>query len=141
MGWYQFAPGTLSYLGYDYITPAKFKRNPDIFPPEMQVEVLKALIRCNEAELERYICYVGKKINGITITKSGLLAGAHIGGARGVKLYLLSDGKINRRDMNGTTIGRYIKVFQGYELDYVRVQTLYRTNLNKKRITHIISGV
>jgi hypothetical protein len=114
MGWFQFAPATLAWLGYGYITPARFKKDPDIFPRELQVQVLKAFIHSNEIELTDYMGYIGKTINGTMITKSGILAGAHLGGAMAVKLYLSSGGIINNQDLFGTTIRDYIKKFQGY---------------------------
>lgn len=116
MGWFQFTPATLQRLGYGHITPEKFRQDPSIFPEEVQVIALKALMACNENSLRSYMCYVGKTINGVKITKSGLLAGAHLGGAGGVITFLLSDGRVNYGDMNGTSIGDYIREFQGYNI-------------------------
>jgi hypothetical protein len=48
MGWFQFAPATLTYLGYGDITPAKFSKDPDIFPQELQLKLVAVLIKCNE---------------------------------------------------------------------------------------------
>ena len=62
---------------------------------------------------KKYSDYYGKKINGITITLSGLIAGAHLKGMGGVKQFL--KGKDNA-DALGTKISEYIKKFGGYNL-------------------------
>jgi hypothetical protein len=116
IGWFQFSQETLSTLGYGYITCKGFKSDPCIFPPELQMKVLQVLIKTNESQLMDFMYYVGKVINGITITRAGLLAGAHLGGAMGVRLYLLSGGRINKQDMNATTIQDYMREFQSYNI-------------------------
>ena len=63
--------------------------------------------------------FVGKFINGYTITPSGLLAGAHLKGAGGVIEYLKSDGKNNSKDAFGTSIESYIKNFGGYDVSSI----------------------
>jgi hypothetical protein len=116
IGWFQFSPATLKTLGYGYIRPERFKNDPGIFPPELQMQVLKALIRSNEILLSEYMAFVGKTINGTLITRSGIIAGAHLGGATGVKMYLLSHGNINNQDSYKTMISDYMKEFQGYNI-------------------------
>jgi hypothetical protein len=117
MGWFQFAPGTLRWLGYGNITPGSFAKDPEIFSQELQIKVLQVYIKSNQLELQDCIdAYEGKTINGVLITRSGILAGAHLGGPTGVRLYLVSNGAINRQDMNGTSIQDYIKHFQGYDI-------------------------
>lgn len=63
--------------------------------------------------------YVGKKINGVKITESGLLAGAHLVGVGGVRKYLKSNGKNDVKDRNGTPVSTYIKKFAGYEVSKI----------------------
>jgi len=63
--------------------------------------------------------YVGKTINGIRITQSGLLAGAHLVGPGGVKDFLQSNGKIDVKDKNGTPVSSYIKKFAGYNIEEI----------------------
>ena len=116
LGEWQFAYPTLIKLGYKYITPKKFKRNPSIFPRELQLTVLKQLIEINEYSLRPYDGYIGTTINGIKITKGGLLAGMHLGGLGAIKSFLLSEGYMNRKDRNGTSISDYIKEFSIYNL-------------------------
>ncbi len=57
--------------------------------------------------------YYGQIINGITITLSGLVAGAHLKGLGGVKQFL--NGNDNA-DALGTKISEYIDKFGGYNL-------------------------
>ena len=63
--------------------------------------------------------YLNLFINGIEITPSGLLAGAHLKGAGSVIEYLRSGGKNNSKDGFGTTIESYIKQFAGYDVSEI----------------------
>ena len=60
--------------------------------------------------------YVGKIINGTTITESGMLAGSHLVGVGGLKKYLISNGTNDVKDGTGTRISYYIKKFEGYNV-------------------------
>jgi hypothetical protein len=60
--------------------------------------------------------YVGKTINGYTITPSGLLAGAHLKGAGSVIKYLKSNGALIEKDAFGTSVETYIKKFANYDI-------------------------
>lgn len=60
--------------------------------------------------------YVGKMINGVEITPSGILGAAHLKGPGGVKKYLESNGKNNPKDGFGTSVENYMKKFSGYDL-------------------------
>lgn len=59
---------------------------------------------------------VGLKINGIDVTPSGLLAGAHLVGNGGVGQYVNSKGKSIPKDKNGTSVEEYIKKFGNYDV-------------------------
>lgn len=129
LGEWQFTHSTLINLGYNDITPEEFKKDPNIFPRELQLEALKALITMNEISLNkritrndtsRYIDFIGKTINGIPITKGGLLAGMHLGGIGGIKLFIESNGKIDPQDGYNTKLSDYIKEFSIYELQIKR---------------------
>ncbi len=61
--------------------------------------------------------YIGKTINGVQITQSGLIAGAHLVGYGGLKSYLSSNGTIIPKDGNETAITSYIKKLGGYTID------------------------
>ena len=60
--------------------------------------------------------YVGKEINGVKITQSGLLAAAHLKGQGSVKQYLASNGKDIPKDRLGTSVEDYLKKFAGYDV-------------------------
>jgi hypothetical protein len=114
MGKYQFGAETLDFLGYHGITPETFKANPGIFPPSMQEQALKDLIRFNEKALSKYKHYIGTVINGVRITKAGLMAAAHLAGAGGVQHYLTSNH--NATDCNGSSIQSYLQEFSNFNI-------------------------
>ncbi len=60
--------------------------------------------------------YIGQTINGIKITQSALLGGAHLVGSSGVHKFLSSNGQIDTKDRNGTAISQYMKKFQDYDV-------------------------
>lgn len=115
-GEFQFHESTLWYLGYRKITLKKFMANPSIFPPEMQVKALKTLIKVNQVFLMDYEHFIGDSIKGIRITRSGMIAASHLGGAGSLQKFLNSRGEINKKDMFGTAISDYLKNFSYYDL-------------------------
>ena len=60
--------------------------------------------------------YVGKTINGILITQSGLVAASHLVGAGKVKTWLSSNGATVPVDGSGTKMTEYLQKFGGYAL-------------------------
>lgn len=60
--------------------------------------------------------YLGLIINGILITPSGLLAGAHLKGAGSVIKYLKSNGQIIEKDGFNTSIEDYLREFSNYDV-------------------------
>jgi len=116
-GEWQFYESTLKYLGFRSITLKKFKKHPEIFPRELQMKALKSLIRVNLSLLMNYEQFIGDSINGVVITKSGMIAASHLGGAGSLQKFLESDGRINRKDVLGTSILDYLKKFRNYDLD------------------------
>lgn len=116
-GEWQFAESTLRYLGYRKITLKKFKSNPGIFPRDMQRAALKNLIKVNLIYLRDYYHFIGDTIKGIVITKSGLIAASHLGGAGSLKKFLNSDGRVNKKDILGTSIYDYLRKFNDYDLE------------------------
>jgi hypothetical protein len=116
-GEWQFAESTLRYLGFRKITLKKFKTDPSIFPRELQIGALKALIRVNLIYLKDYEYYIGHSIKGITVTKSGMIAASHLGGAGSLMKFLDSKGRINPQDLFGTSVSDYLKNFSSYDLD------------------------
>lgn len=74
--------------------------------------------------------YIGKEINGVKVTQSGLLAAAHLKGPRAVKEYLQSDGKNIPKDAFGTSVENYMKKFEGYDVSSVTGIKDAKTNDN-----------
>lgn len=114
MGKYQFGKGTLSLIGI---------HDPQLFleTPELQEAAFYANASRNKWILKRDIArFAGKKINGIEITESGILAAAHLAGPGSVKKYLRSWGANSFSDAFGTSIGFYIKKFAGYDTSFVQ---------------------
>jgi len=114
LGKYQFGKETLKMIGI--YNPTYFLRNP-----ELQEQAFIANAERNKWILRRDIKrFVGKKVNGITITESGILAAAHLAGPGSVKKYLRSYGAIGFSDAYGTTIQIYMKKFSGYDTSFVK---------------------
>jgi len=109
LGKYQFGKSTLERFRI-YDTEA-FLQNP-----ELQEDAFKALCSLNKWILIRDIKRsVGKKINGVVITESGILAAAHLSGAGNVKKYLRSNGSKTFSDAYGSSVQHYMKKFSGYD--------------------------
>lgn len=120
------AVNTLGYLGkyqFGITTLNRFKiNNPKYFlkNPELQEKAFTALCSVNKWILRKDIQRkVGKTINGIKITESGILAAAHLSGAGNVKKYLRSNGNHNLSDAYGSSIAYYMKKFAGYDLSEI----------------------
>jgi len=116
-GEWQFSESTLRTLGYRHITLRKFKADPQIFPKELQRKVLESLIKSNLSILRNYDHFIGDTIRNVVITKSGMIAASHLGGAGSLKSFLRTNGRINRKDVLGTSIRDYLRRFDDYELD------------------------
>lgn len=113
LGKYQFGIGTLQLMGVYNAT--YFLNNP-----VLQERVFQINIARNKWILRKDINrFVGKRIGGVEITESGMLAAAHLAGAGNVKKYLRSYGKYNVADVYGTDITNYMKKFSGYDVSYV----------------------
>ncbi|TDK46224.1 calcium-binding protein [Antarcticimicrobium luteum] len=66
---------------------------------------------------------VGHVVDGILLTASGLLAGAHLLGAGTLRTWVRSEGTLDLRDAYGTPISDYIGLFGGYEIPFVASST------------------
>lgn len=116
----------LGYLGKFQFGKSTLKRfkiyngNTFLSSPELQEEAFLALCSVNKWILRKDIKRsVGKKINGVVITESGILAAAHLSGAGNVKKYLRSYGDFSFKDAFGTSIEYYMKKFGGYDTSFV----------------------
>ena len=113
LGKYQFGKNTLKLIGV-YNT-SKFLKDP-----ELQEKAFIANSSRNKWILRRDIKrFVGKHIDGVLVTESGVLAAAHLAGPGSVKKYLRSYGAIGFADAYGTTIRNYMKKFSGYDTSFV----------------------
>lgn len=117
---------TLGYLGkyqFGRTTLARFKiYNTTAFlkNPELQEKAFIALCKVNKWILRKDIQRsVGKVINGIKITESGILAAAHLSGAGNVKKFLRSNGVERFSDAYGTSIQMYMKKFAAYDVSNI----------------------
>ncbi|WDI32189.1 hypothetical protein PUV54_03155 [Hyphococcus flavus] len=62
--------------------------------------------------------FEGDIINGVEITRSGLLAACHLLGCGTVEDYLEAPGSGTPADAYGTTIEEYLSLFANYETDF-----------------------
>ena len=114
LGKYQFGRTTLERFRI-YNTQGFLKN------PELQEKAFAAYCAVNKWILRKDIRRsVGKTINGIKITESGILAAAHLSGAGNVKKYLRSRGKTRFSDAYGSTIQSYLKKFAGYDVSNIK---------------------
>lgn len=125
MGCYQFMNGTLKDFGYGYITVRRFRRNPDIFPKDLQDKLLQMKInsdikmlraqwwRPDSLDVDYIEKYVGKKIQGVEVSLFGLLAASHIAGSYGTIRYI-ENNKYNPKDINGKGASDYLRMFSKY---------------------------
>lgn len=113
MGKYQFGKSTLHRLKI-------YNTHDFLNNPVLQEDAFVALCSLNKWILKRDIKRsVGKVINGIEITESGILAAAHLAGAGNVKIYLRSNGSQIFTDAYGTDVEHYMKMFSGYDTSFI----------------------
>lgn len=70
------------------------------------------LMRKNWKYLSDCHDFVGDTINGVKITKAGMLAAAHLRGWAYVRAYLRTNGRVNGYDRNFITVESRLKAFQ-----------------------------
>ncbi|OQD43398.1 hypothetical protein BUL40_06095 [Croceivirga radicis] len=116
LGKYQFGRSTLRLMGV---------KDGDAFlnDPALQEKVFNLNVARNKWILRRDIKrFVGKRINGITITESGIVAAAHLAGAGNVKKYLRSYGQADFSDAYGSTVAYYMKKFAGFDVSVIKAK-------------------
>jgi hypothetical protein len=114
LGYYQISEDNLKYFGYNF-TPQEFIDNPDIFPPFEQDKVFRELLNYNKKILKKYIReFSNTWIRGVYITKTGILAAAHLAGAGGV-IKWFKDNHV-AQDLNKTTVVNYLIEFGQYRI-------------------------
>lgn len=109
LGKYQFGAETLKLIGI-------YNPNQFLYNPELQEKAFLANAERNKWILRKDIKrFNGKKINGVLITESGILAAAHLAGPGSVKKFLRSAGNDNFSDAYGSSVKYYMKKFSGYD--------------------------
>jgi hypothetical protein len=100
--------GTFNIPGFPAVkTMADFRASP---------EAQKAAYSLHQQKTEQEIdslglgSYVGQTVGGVPITRDGLRAAIHLGGASGVQKMLASGGSYNPADANGTTLLDYAQM-------------------------------
>jgi hypothetical protein len=123
VGKYQF--GNIAFR--DIKSPIRvndFAKNPDIWPEKQQDIDIYKLFRNNLYYLRKtkyfkgYDYYIGKKINNVIITKSGILASAHLVGNNSLKKFLKTNGENDPKDGNGVKCSYYMNEFKGYDIPF-----------------------
>lgn len=115
-GKYQFGRAALKDVGIK-VKWREFRNDP-----ALQEYAMCKYLLLNRKRLSGYIDkYEGKSIKGIRISECGILAGAHFGGALGVKRFLYSNGRRDRKDANGTKISDYVRSFGGYQVNWDKI--------------------
>ncbi len=124
LGKYQFGKPRLYDLGYSIDgwhpknQPVKKIISTSEFLLNKNLQDYLFYVHCKQLVniiLKRYKQFIGKKINDVEITLSGLVAGAHLVGLGGVIKFLAK--KIDVKDGNGVPVSRYIKEFANYNLE------------------------
>ena len=124
IGRYQFCPGTFQRISKlvlgKTISKADFKKNP-----ALQEKFFDKLIQVNISDVGDFPYYLMllKKRVGLSVTASGMIAGMHLGGAKGVEN--LAKKGIDRKDGNGTPISSYVKRFSGYQIPGINENISY----------------
>ncbi|MDO9276470.1 MAG: hypothetical protein Q7T92_13100 [Lutibacter sp.] len=113
LGKYQFGKSTLKR--FDIHDVKLFLESP-----ELQENTFMASCSLNKWILKDEIkSKVGKKLNGIEITESGILAAAHLAGTGNIKQYLVTNGRYKFKDAFGSSMQHYLKKFGGYDTSII----------------------
>lgn len=101
-------------FGVGRITPEQFRKDP-----ALQEKVEQWHFRDINESIDRddLTKYEGTVINGVPVTRSGMIAAAHLGGTGGMKRYLESGGKYDPSDSNGTSLSGYMRTHGGLPTD------------------------
>ena len=112
-GYWQFSAGRLNDLQNNYnLTPWISKSN-FLGNSDLQNLYFDQHVQDYAGALTQYLVQAQSAL-GSTVTLSGLIAGAHLGGLNGV-LNLITNG-IDNADSNGTAISSYVNTYSGYTI-------------------------
>ncbi|XP_021963486.1 uncharacterized protein LOC110858908 [Folsomia candida] len=122
MGLYQMGPAALKDTGYmssrgTWTGKNGINSQADFLSSRSVQDVA---IREYHVKLWSYIpsdvkAAVGRRIGGVDVTSSGLLAAAHLRGQDGVARFIRSGGRDDDRDEIGTPCSEYMRQFGGYD--------------------------
>lgn len=100
--------GTFNIPGFPQVkTVEDFRNNPD---------AQRAVYQIDSAYMDKEIAqrgldqYIGKTVGGVLITRDGIKAMIHLGGAGGASAALASGGQNNAADANGTKVLDYARM-------------------------------
>jgi len=111
LGKYQFSMSTLRTMK---VKTTKYRFLHD---EQLQDSVMKAYLRDQWASMWRMHKYVGRHIHGVKITKSGMLAAAHLIGVGGVcTMFEPTRCNYPTKDGNGVDGLEYLRKFANYEV-------------------------
>jgi hypothetical protein len=115
LGKYQFSPRTLSLMGI-HVSQTEFLKNN-----KLQDSVMVLYMKENARSLRKVITqFSGKTVNGVKITKSGILASAHLSGWGGVMSFFYPEKyQYAVMDANGTSVSMYMKKFANLNLNTI----------------------
>ena len=117
IGKYQFGRIALKDIGlYPKVSLHKFKKDKSIFNSHLQDRACIMLMIHNNTYMEGYYKFIGHRINGILITKAGILASAHLLGHKEVKKWLDTHGKHKAQDSFGTSIEKYMRAMENIKV-------------------------
>jgi len=140
IGKYQFGRSALEEVGHNHVTFNDFVENPEIWPEAEQDKAMLKYMKIHEKYLSEYINeYAGREIQyhyidsietytevcldsisnmdsiiSIKITKSGIIAAAHLSGVRGVKNFF--NKGLNPSDKFGTRLTDYLINYAGFNI-------------------------
>jgi len=106
--------------------------NDFLTKPELQLMAVNDWINflCKRMQILNFNQYYGKIINGVEVTESGAIAGAHLMGEGGLATFLGSPvfkKKSAVSDDNGTHISSYLSMFGGFDLESCCKRKIYIT--------------
>lgn len=116
VGLFAFGQAARNATGYGHIKTSDFIKDPSIWEEQEQILAMTILLQKNGIHLYDYIKdtpFIFSK-RKIVVTKSGLLAAAHLSGSGNVIRYLETKGLYNPKDKNGTSLEDYLIRFAGY---------------------------
>lgn len=102
------------------ITPEQFRSDPALQQAVEQWHFKDINKFIDDHDLAQY---EGQTIDGVEVTRSGMIAMAHLGGSGGMQRFLTSNGEYNPADSNGTHLSDYAATHAGLSTDMADVWT------------------